>query len=96
MVMIIAKPCVTMKGIVVQLYSWDKEIKLDLTKVSRCLKEKGIEVKKLIPNMLLIVIMNGFETSIYPGGKVIIKELTDTKRGEEIAKLIYDCAGVEG
>lgn len=92
MVMIIAKPCVTMKGIVVQLYSWEREIKLDLAKVSRCLKEKGIEIKKLIPNILLIAVMNGFETSIYPGGKVIIKELTDTKKGQEIAKIIYDCA----
>ncbi|ADT83887.1 MULTISPECIES: hypothetical protein [Thermococcus] len=89
--MIIAKPCVTMKGVVVQLYSWDKEIKLDLDKVSECLKKKGIEIKKLIPNMLLIAVMNGFETSIYPGGKVIIKELTDTKKGEEIAKTVYDC-----
>lgn len=94
--MIIAKPCVTMKGIVVQFYSWEREIKLDLAKVLRCLKEKGIEIKKLIPNMLLIAVINGFETSIYPGGKVIIKELADTKKGEEIAKLIYDCAGVEG
>ncbi|NJE03521.1 hypothetical protein [Thermococcus sp. MV11] len=92
--MIIAKPCVTMKGIVISGYSWDRKVKLDLTRTAQCLKEKGYTVKKLLPGMMLIIEMEGYETSVYPSGKIIIKLLEDAKRGERLARIIYDCAGV--
>ncbi|AEK72754.1 hypothetical protein GQS_04265 [Thermococcus sp. 4557] len=92
--MIIAKPCVTMKGIVISGYSWDRKVKVDLTRTAQCLKEKGYTVKKLLPGMMLILEMEGYETSVYPSGKIIIKLLEDSKKGEELARIIYDCAGV--
>lgn len=92
--MIIAKPCVTMKGIVISGYSWERPIKLDLTKTAQCLREEGYTVKKLIPGMMLILEMEGYEVSVYPSGKIIIKLLEDSKTGESIARVIYDCAGV--
>ncbi|NJE00108.1 hypothetical protein E3E26_10025 [Thermococcus sp. LS1] len=92
--MIIAKPCVTMKGIVIGAYSWDRKIKVDLTGTAQCLKEKGYVIKKLIPGMMLILEMEGYEVSVYPSGKIIIKLLEDSKKGEEMARTIYDCAGI--
>ncbi|NJE01662.1 hypothetical protein [Thermococcus sp. JdF3] len=92
--MIIAKPCVTMKGVVISGYSWDRKVKLDLTRTAQCLKEKGYTVKKLLPGMMLILEMEGYETSVYPSGKIIIKLLEDSRKGEELARIIYDCAGV--
>ncbi|ASI98144.1 hypothetical protein [Thermococcus celer] len=92
--MIIAKPCVTMKGIVVSGYSWDRQVKVDLAKTAGCLRERGYTVKKLIPEMMLILEMEGYEVSVYPSGKIIVKLLEDPKKGESIAGRIYDCAGV--
>ncbi|ASJ06785.1 hypothetical protein [Thermococcus pacificus] len=92
--MIISKPCVTMKGIVISGYSWERPIKIDLAKTAQCLKEKGYTVKKLIPDMMLIVEMEGFEVSVYPSGKIIIKLLDDANRGREMATVVYDCAGI--
>ncbi|QDA32310.1 hypothetical protein FH039_03855 [Thermococcus indicus] len=92
--MIIAKPCVTMKGVVISGYSWERQVKIDLTRTAQCLREKGYTVKKLLPGMMLILEMDGYETSVYPSGKIIIKLLEDSKKGEELARIIYDCAGV--
>ncbi len=92
--MIIAKPCTTMKGIVISGYSWEKPVKIDLTKTAQCLRERGYTVKKLIPGMMLIIEIEGYETSVYPSGKIIIKLLEDSKKGREMATVIYDCAGV--
>ncbi len=92
--MIISKPCVTMKGVVIGAYSWEKRIKLDLEKTAECLKERGYTVKKLLPGMILIAEIDGYEVSVYPSGKIIVKLLEDAKKGEEIAKIVYDCAGV--
>ena len=92
--MIISKPCVTMKGVVIGAYSWEKRIKLDLMKTAKCLKEKGYTVKKLLPGMMLLLEMEGYEVSVYPSGKIIVKLLEDAKKGEEIAKVVYDCAGI--
>ncbi|WP_297068878.1 hypothetical protein [Thermococcus sp.] len=92
--MIIAKPCTTMKGLVIGAYSWEKPIKIDLTKTADCLKEKGYSIKRLIPGMLLIAGIEGWETSIYPSGKIIIKLLDEVKRGQDIARIVYYCAGV--
>ncbi|ACS33812.1 hypothetical protein [Thermococcus gammatolerans] len=92
--MIISKPCVTMKGVVIGAYSWERRIKLDLKKTAECLKERGYAVKKLLPGMMLIVEMEGYEVSVYPSGKIIVKLLEDAKKGEEIARIVYDCAGV--
>jgi len=38
--------------------------------------------------------MDGYEVSVYPSGKIIVKLLEDAKKGEEIARIVYDCAGV--
>ncbi|USS39927.1 hypothetical protein NF865_06065 [Thermococcus aggregans] len=92
--MIISKPCTTMKGVIVQPYSWDKEITVDLNKTAECLKEKGYQVKTVIPKMMAIAVIDGYETSIYPSGKIIVKELTDIELGKEIAKKIIECAGL--
>ncbi|WP_456421078.1 hypothetical protein [Thermococcus sp.] len=92
--MIISKPCVTMRGVVIGAYSWEKRIKLDLTKTAQCLKERGYTVKKLLPGMMLLLEMKGYEVSVYPSGKIIVKLLEDAKKGEEIARVIYDCAGI--
>ncbi|ASJ11944.1 MULTISPECIES: hypothetical protein [Thermococcus] len=92
--MIIAKPCVTMKGIVISGYSWERQVKVDLTRTAQCLRERGYTVKKLLPGMMLILEMEGYEVSVYPSGKIIIKLLEDSKTGESIARVIYDCAGV--
>jgi TATA-box binding protein (TBP) (component of TFIID and TFIIIB) len=83
-----------MKGVVIGAYSWEKRIKLDLTKTAQCLKERGYTVKKLLPGMMLILEMEGYEVSVYPSGKIIVKLLEDAKKGEEIARIVYDCAGV--
>ena len=92
--MIIAKPCVTMKGIVISGYSWERQVKVDLTRTAQCLRDRGYTVKKLLPGMMLILEMEGYEVSVYPSGKIIIKLLEDSKMGESIARVIYDCAGV--
>ncbi len=83
-----------MKGVVIGAYSWERRIKLDLKKTAKCLKERGYTVKKLLPGMMLIVEMGGYEVSVYPSGKIIVKLLEDAKKGEEIARIVYDCAGV--
>lgn len=83
-----------MKGVVIGAYSWEKRIKLDLTKTAQCLKERGHTIKKLLPGMMLIAEMEGYEVSVYPSGKIIVKLLEDAKKGEEIARIVYDCAGV--
>ncbi len=83
-----------MKGVVIGAYSWEKRIKLDLTKTAQCLKERGYTVKKLLSGMMLILEMEGYEVSVYPSGKIIVKLLEDAKKGEEIARIVYDCAGV--
>lgn len=59
--MMIAKPCTTMKGIVISAYSWERPVKIDLTKTAQCLKERGYTVKKLLPEMMLILEMEGYE-----------------------------------
>ncbi|ANF22928.1 hypothetical protein [Thermococcus piezophilus] len=92
--MIIVKPCVTMKGTVISGYSWDKKIEVDITKTAQCLKERGYTIKRLFPGMMLILEMDGYEVSVYPSGKIIVKLLEDSKKSEEIARIIYDCAGV--
>ncbi|HIH73605.1 MAG: hypothetical protein PWP49_1297 [Thermococcaceae archaeon] len=92
--MIISKPCTTMKGMIVQPYSWDKEVTIDLKRTAECLKDKGYEVKSVIPKMMAIAVIDGYETSIYPSGKIIIKELTDIEASKEIAKKIIECAGL--
>lgn len=93
--MIIAKPCTTMKGgIVISGYSWEKPIKIDLTKTAQCLRERGHSVKKLLPGMMLILEMEGYEVSVYPSGKIIVKLLDDAELGRKIAETIYDCAGI--
>jgi TATA-box binding protein (TBP) (component of TFIID and TFIIIB) len=92
--MIISKPCVTMRGIVISGYSWEKPIKIDLRKTAQCLEGRGYNLKKLIPGMMLIVEMEGYETSVYPSGKIIIKLLDDSERGRKMAETIYECAGV--
>jgi len=91
---IIAKPCVTMKGVVISGYSWERRISIDLAKTAQCLRERGYTVKKLLPGMMLLLEMDGYEVSVYPSGKIIIKLLEDAKEGEKMARLIYDCAGV--
>jgi len=92
--MIISKPCTTMKGMIVQPYSWDKEVTIELKRTAECLKDKGYEVKSVIPKMMAIAVIDGYETSIYPSGKIIIKELTDIEASKEIAKKIIECAGL--
>ncbi|WP_048149196.1 hypothetical protein [Palaeococcus ferrophilus] len=92
--MIIAKPCTTMRGLVIQPYSWDREVKVDLGKTAECLGKKGVEVKKLIPKMMLIVEMEGYELSVYPSGKIIIKLLDDMEMGKKISREVFDCAGI--
>ena len=83
-----------MKGMIVQPYSWDKEVTIDLKRTAECLKDKGYEVKSVIPKMMAIAVIDGYETSIYPSGKIIIKELTDIEASKEIAKKIIECAGL--
>jgi len=92
--MIIAKPCTIMKGIVVSGYSWDKQVKVDLIQTALCLENRGVKVKKLLPEMMLILEVEGYEVSLYPSGKIIIKLLEDAEKAESIAREIYDCAGV--
>ncbi len=92
--MLIAKPCVTMKGLVIQAYSWEKKIRINLAEVKRCLENRSIKIETFIPDMMLIALIDGFETSIYPSGKIIIKELGNTERGKEIAAIILECAGL--
>jgi len=91
---IISKPCVTMKGIVISGYSWERPVKVNLRKTAECLKKRGHAVKKLIPGMMLIVEMEGYEVSVYPSGKIIVKLLEDANKGEELARAVYDCAGI--
>lgn len=92
--MIIAKPCTTMKGLVIQPYSWDREVKVDLEKTAECLRNRGVDVKKLIPRMMLIAEMEGYELSVYPSGKIIIKLLDDMEVGKKISRKVFDCAGI--
>ena len=83
-----------MRGIVISGYSWERSIKLDLTKTAQCLRERGYAVKKLIPGMMLVLEMEGYEVSVYPSGKIIVKLLTDAREGEKMARIVYDCAGI--
>ncbi|MFA4662957.1 hypothetical protein [Pyrococcus kukulkanii] len=91
--MLVAKPCTSMGGVLVQLYLW-KEIKLDISKLANEMKTKGYKVKTLIPGIMVVAEFEGYEVSVYPSGKVIIKELRDEKKAEEIARKIYEMAGV--
>jgi len=92
--MIISKPCTTMKGVIVQPYSWDKEVTVDLKRTTECLKERGYQIKNVIPKMLAITVVENYEVSIYPSGKIIVKGLTDIEVGKEIATKIIECAGL--
>lgn len=44
--------------------------------------------------MMLILEMEGYEVSVYPSGKIIVKLLDDAELGRKIAETIYDCAGI--
>ncbi|AAL80590.1 hypothetical protein PFDSM3638_02320 [Pyrococcus furiosus DSM 3638] len=92
--MLIAKPCTSMGGVLVQLYLWDKEVKIEISKLAQELKQKGYKIKTLIPGIMVVTEIDGYEASIYPSGKIIIKDLRDEKKAEEIARKIYDLAGV--
>ncbi len=56
--------------------------------------EGGHSVKKLLPGMMLILEMEGYEVSVYPSGKIIVKLLDDAELGRKIAETIYECAGI--
>ncbi len=75
-----------------QPYSWDKEVIVDLKRTTECLKERGYQIKSVIPKMLAISVVESYEVSIYPSGKIIVKGLTDIEVGKEIATKIIECA----
>ncbi|AEC52001.1 hypothetical protein PNA2_1085 [Pyrococcus sp. NA2] len=92
--MLVAKPCTSMGGVLVQLYQW-KKVKLDINELAKKMKESGYKVKTIIPGIMLIAEVEGYEVSVYPSTKIIIKELRDEKKAEEIARRIYELAGME-
>ena len=82
--MIIVKPCITMKGYNIIL---NKKINLDL--LLNCLKNKSYE--EVIKNEFILVVRKKYLISVFPNGKILIRDLEDKKVAKAIANEILNC-----
>ena len=55
-----------------------EELNLDLTLAGEIFEKEGFEIKEK-DDMMLIIIWNGMETTIYPQGKIMFFPLKDKK-----------------
>jgi hypothetical protein len=55
-----------------------EELDLDLTRAAEIFEKEGFEIKEK-DDMMLIVIWNGMETTVYPQGKIMFFPLKDKK-----------------
>jgi len=55
-----------------------EELDLDLTRATEIFEKEGFEIKEK-DDMMLIVIWNGMETTVYPQGKIMFFPLKDKK-----------------
>ncbi|MCD6559304.1 MAG: hypothetical protein J7K57_05465 [Palaeococcus sp.] len=84
--MLIAKPCTSMKAINIIP---EEKFDLDLEEVCECLARKGYQIKRV--TRFLALVRKTYDISIFPSGKVIIKDTNDKEEALEIALEIYEC-----
>lgn len=84
--MLVAKPCTSMKAMnIIPQEKFD----LDLEEVCECLAGKGYQIKRV--TRFLALVRKGYDISIFPSGKIIVKETDDKEEALKIAHEIYDC-----
>jgi hypothetical protein len=71
-----------------------KNVKLDLEKISKTLEENGYKILALTDYILMI--RGDYELSIFPSGKVLIKDINDATLAEMIIEKIYKILGLVG
>ncbi|HIH73251.1 MAG: Uncharacterized protein XD43_0005 [Thermococcales archaeon 44_46] len=84
--MLVAKPCTTMKAINI---TPREKFDLDLEEVCECLAEKGYQIKRV--TKFLALVRKTYDISIFPSGKIIVKETDNKEEALKIAQEIYEC-----
>lgn len=84
--MLIAKPCTSMKAINI---TPEERLDLDLEDVCECLSRKGYQIKRV--TRFLALVKKDYDISIFPSGKIIVKDTNDKEEALKIALEIYEC-----
>ena len=84
--MLIAKPCTSMKGIIV---TPQEKYDADLEELCECLADKGYRIKRV--TKFLALITKNYDITVFPSGKIIVKDTSDREEALEIAREIYGC-----
>jgi|Deesub1362B_J571_1020462.scaffolds.fasta_scaffold00012_196 ArsR family metal-binding transcriptional regulator len=86
--MLIAKPCTSMKAINI---TPEERYDIDLEELCECLAEKGYQIKKV--TRFLALVKKTYDISLFPSGKIIVKDTDDKGEALKIAQEIYECIG---
>jgi len=85
--MFLFKPCKTGAAFQANLR---KDLRLDLTKCEKTLKENGYEIVLNTRNVLIV--KSKYNISIFPSGRVLVKDITDEdeacKQVEKVYKIL--------
>ncbi|WP_371807523.1 hypothetical protein [Thermococcus sp. CX2] len=83
---ITTRPCTSMKAVTIVP---EKKYRIDLRELCECLKKREYRVKKVTP--FLAIVSREFEVSIFPSGRIIVRDTSDEKEALKIAREIYEC-----
>lgn len=84
--MLIAKPCTSMKGIIV---TPQEKYDADLEDLCECLAERGYRIKRV--TRFLALLSGKYDITVFPSGKIIVKDTSDREEALKIATDIYEC-----
>ncbi len=84
--MLIAKPCTSMKGIIV---TPQERYDADLEELCECMVEKGYRIKRV--TRFLALLRGKYDITVFPSGKIIVKDTSDKEEALRIATDIYEC-----
>ncbi|AIF68695.1 hypothetical protein PAP_01265 [Palaeococcus pacificus DY20341] len=84
--MLIAKPCTSMKAINI---TPEEKLDVDLEELCECLAEKGYQIKRV--TRFLALVKKTYDISLFPSGKIIVKDTDDAEEALKIAQEIYEC-----
>ena len=84
--MLIAKPCTSMKGIVI---TPRERYDADLEELCECLAGRGYRIKRV--TRFLALLSGEHDITIFPSGKIIVKDTSDREEALKIAADIYEC-----
>lgn len=84
--MLIARPCTSMKAINI---TPEEKYDIDMEELCECLAERGFQIKRV--TRFLALVKKKYDISVFPSGKVIVKDTDDKEEALKIAKEIYEC-----